>query len=297
MKTNILLATHNGASWLDAQLESIAAQRDVQISLVASDDASTDDTREILAKWATRLPMMLLPFLPERMGSAHKNFLRLIHDADPADADFFAFADQDDIWLPTKLARAIACLKMQDADGYSGNVIAFWPNGRRILIDKAQPQRRFDYLFSAPGPGCTFVLPRKVFLHLQAFVRQNYAQLQTLWIHDWLIYAFVRSGGGRWYIDPEAHVLYRQHDSNAMGANVGWRAARMRLARIRTGAFRRDILAIADAVGEQGWVVEALRRFGWLDRVRLTLGVNQFRRRFHERLLLAVSFWLMPRYL
>lgn len=275
-------------------MESIAAQREVRVFLVVSDDASTDGTRAVLADWENRLPMTVLPPLPERLGSAHKNFLRLIRDTDPADADFFALADQDDIWLPGKLSRAAACLDAHAADGYSSNVTAFWPDGRRVLIDKAQPQRRFDHLFSAPGPGCTFVLPRAVFLRLQAFVRRDFARLQSLWMHDWLIYAFVRAGGGRWYIDPEAQLLYRQHGGNAVGANVGWRAARQRLARIRSGAFRDDVLAIADAVGERGWVVDALRRFNCRDRLRLTCGVGQFRRRFQERLALAMFLWWMP---
>ena len=291
----VLLATYNGVRWLEEQLESTLRQQGVQVSVVASDDSSSDGTVELLQRWGSRDRIQILPPSANRFGSAHRNFLRLIRDAEPGDADFFALADQDDIWLPDKLLRAVECLSASSAQGYSGNVTAFWPDGRVQLIDKAQPQRSLDYLFGSPGPGCTFVLPRSVFLKLKAFITEQFDRLQTIWVHDWLIYAFVRSSGGRWHIDSSPLMLYRQHGLNEIGVNAGWRAAMNRWKLVRSGGYRRDILAIADATGVANTVVDSLRHLNLADRMALILRVRAFRRRFSECLILAVLLMVMPR--
>lgn len=291
----VLLATYNGAPWLDEQLESTASQQGVRVTLVASDDSSSDGTMEVLKRWASRVAIEILPSSITRFGSAHRNFLRLIRDAEPGDADFFALADQDDIWLPGKLLRGIECLNSMAAQGYSSNVTAFWPDGQRQLINKAQPQRSLDHLFESPGPGCTFVLPRPVFLKLKVFITEHFNSLQSIWVHDWLIYAFVRSSGGRWHIDSQTLMLYRQHGRNEIGVNAGWRAAMNRWKLVRSGAYRRDILAIAEATCIRNEVVQSLRRLNVMDRIRLILRVREFRRRFSECLILAMFFLVMPR--
>ncbi|HEU4460732.1 MAG TPA: glycosyltransferase [Methylibium sp.] len=291
----VLLATHNGASWLNEQLRSIVQQQGVRVFVVASDDSSTDGTPQLLAQWEKQKSLSMMPTAGTRFGNAHRNFLRLIRDAELSDAEYFALSDQDDIWLPGKLARGIECLRSHAAHGYSSNVTAFWPDGTQLLIDKAQPQRRFDHLFGSPGPGCTFVLPRGVFEDLRAFVTQNFERIQSIWVHDWLIYAFVRCRGGRWHIDDRPCMLYRQHGRNEIGVNAGWKAALNRLNHVRSGAYRRDILAIADSVGESAEVVEAVRRLRLRDRLHLTLGVRQFRRRLWDGLVLALFFLVMPR--
>jgi rhamnosyltransferase len=294
LNVRVLLATYNGAKWLDEQIDSLIKQQGVRVSIVSSDDSSSDASVKILLNWAKNHPVVVLPQSLNRFGCAHRNFLRLIRDTELGDADYFALSDQDDIWLPGKLWRGIVCLISQDAQGYSSNVTAFWPDGSIKKIDKAHPQQPLDYLFSAPGPGCTFVLTRSMFIRLQAFVSESFDQLQSIWVHDWLIYAFVRAQGGKWHIDPQSNMLYRQHGNNEIGVNYGWRAALSRWKRVRSGAYRRDILAIADSVGESDYIVEALRRFRFIDRLSLILNVRHFRRRYTECVYLAFLFLIMP---
>jgi rhamnosyltransferase len=291
----VLLATYNGALWLDEQIQSIVAQQGVRVSVIASDDASSDQTPALLDAWSIRSDLVALPCVSERFGSAHRNFLRLIRDTPLGDADYFALADQDDIWLANKLLRGIDCLRSVRAHAYSSNVTAFWADGSKYRIDKAQPQRSYDYLFGSPGPGCTFVFPRLEFVRLQRWVTHSFDELQAIWVHDWLIYAFIRSHGMRWHIDHHANMLYRQHGSNEVGVNAGWAAALSRVRHVRCGAYRKDILAIADAVGDSSRVVAAVRRLALVDRFWLIGRVRQFRRRLSECLILAIFIFLMPR--
>lgn len=290
----VLLATHDSSAWLEGQLQSVFDQEAVTVSLVVSDDCSRDATPAVLKSWSLGKRMKVLPPAVEPFGNAHRNFMRLIVDAPIDDAEYVALCDHDDVWLKDKLARAITCLKETGAAGYSSNVTAFWSDGRERLIDKAQPQRKWDHLFSSPGPGCTFVLPSQVFLQLRSWLAAQIDSVRNFSVHDWLIYAYVRERGLSWHIDALPGMRYRQHAYNEIGANVGWQAARRRVQYVRSGAYRRDVLMLAGMVGHDGRVVHALRQLGLLDRFWLIVNVHRFRRHWRDQLALAALFALMP---
>jgi len=291
----VLLATYNSALWLRQQLDSIFAQQGVVLHLFVSDDRSTDDTVSIIDEYANRFPVTLLPCLADRFGNANRNFLRLIRDTDVAGFDHVAFSDHDDIWNPDKLRRAVDRIAQLGVHAYSSDVTAFWTDGRVQLVLKSKPQRLYDYLFESPGPGCTFVFLRASFENLRVFVLQRFEEARQVKVHDWLIYAYARTHGWGWYIDNWPSMLYRQHGDNEIGANSGWQAIRRRLWEIRSGEFRTDVLTIADLVGDNSWVVKALRRLSTVDRLRLMLMAREFRRRRWHCWLLALFFLLMPR--
>ncbi len=104
----ILLCTHNGASYLRAQLDSYLAQEHTDWSLWVSDDHSTDQTREILQDFAADHPDREVHLLTG-IGRGHAaNYLSLMcHPALPKDG-FVALSDQDDVWLPDRLSRGMA---------------------------------------------------------------------------------------------------------------------------------------------------------------------------------------------
>jgi rhamnosyltransferase len=289
----VLLATYNGATWLREQLDSILIQRGVRVAIHASDDGSTDATDALLRTYEAQGRLVRLPPV-ERLGNANRNFMRLIQDADIGDADFAAFADQDDLWNDDKLERAIQFLSGSGAHAYSGDVTAFWPDGRERVLEKSQPQREYDYLFEAPGPGCTFVFTRSAFLELRAWVRSHAGRVRQAKAHDWLIYAYARVHGWRWTLDTRPGLLYRQHDRNEVGANVGRAAARARFAHLRNGGFRRDALFIAELVGDDSPMLAALRRLNLLDRLRLALAFRSLRRRWRDALVM-IAFALLTR--
>jgi rhamnosyltransferase len=291
----ILLATYNGAKWLPEQLDSISQQLGVRPRVVASDDQSTDNTLGVLSHWSNLIDLTVLNKSDIRFGSAHRNFLRLVRDAPIGDCAYVALCDQDDIWLPDKLNRAIQCLQSTSAAAFSSDVTAFWPDGRQQLVLKSQRQRRHDYLFGSPGPGCTFVWPVEIFRQMRAWVIENFDQMQDIWVHDWLMYAYIRAQGLHWHIDDVPLMLYRQHGLNEIGANRGLRAALARWRHVRTGSYRRDILSIARVIQERSPVVSAVNRLNGRDRLWLMAHAREFRRSFSECLVLAGLLLFMPR--
>src|SRR5437868_8067638 len=95
---NILLPTHNGAKFLSGMLESISAQSYRDIILTIRDDGSTDETYSLLSAWAAGRPSVCVSS-GKNLG-AMRSFFHLLQSA--RDSDYFAFADQDDVWLPEK---------------------------------------------------------------------------------------------------------------------------------------------------------------------------------------------------
>lgn len=288
----ILLATYNGERWLDQQLDSLLAQQGVEVTIFVSDDASTDATRTCLLSRHDERIRLLPPVA--RFGSAAGNFFRLLRDVDFSGFDAVSLSDQDDIWHADKLQRALALMASQQVDAVSGNVLAFWPDGRELLLRKNQPQRAWDHFFEAAGPGCTYVLSPALAASLQQVLRIRAAAMSRISLHDWFIYCHARTQGFRWYIDARPAMHYRQHDGNVIGANQGLAAARDRLRRILSGWYREQILLMAEACGQER-AVPAL----WLRQGRrpallpLLWHVRRMRRYWRDQVLLAFTFVLL----
>ncbi len=244
----VCLAAYNGMAYIVEQIETILLQKNVDFQVFVSVDKSTDGTENCLTEWALYEPRLtLLPF-GQRFGGAGPNFYRLLRDIDLTGFDYLSFADQDDIWQPDKLWRAHCLLTVQDATGYSSNFTAFWPSGKSRLINKAWPQRSWDFLFESAGPGCTYVLHSSLALPLQRLVCDADKSLLLIDYHDWLTYAFARFHKFTWVIDDWSSMRYRQHAYNQIGVNAGWRSLWFRVRKILSGYGFEQSLLIADLI-------------------------------------------------
>ena len=293
----VLLAACNGAEYLVQQVDSILQQRGVQVSIVCSVDFSMDATLELLTAYARRDSRVAILPVHERFGAAAPNFFRLMGDSDLTQVDIVAYSDQDDIWLPEKLLRAWQCMQVSGAAGYSSNCMAFWADGRATLLDKAQPQRKWDHFFEAAGPGCTYVISATLASALQQRIRTCNVQLAGVDYHDWLTYAFARHNGYIWHIDKQAHIHYRQHAANQLGANVGWRSFRRRVLALHHGYGHDQAIKVARAIGAQNHPVVQRGllggRWGYL---WLALQARGCRRRLGDQWLFVVAnIWMAMR--
>lgn len=279
----VLLAAYNGVHWLPEQVTSILEQEDVDVTLFISVDRSDDGTEAWCeALQANKPAVKVLPF-GLRFGGAGKNFFRLLRDVELSPFDAVSLADQDDIWYPDKLARAYQHIA-QGNDAYSSNVLAFWPDGREMLVEKHQPQVQYDYLFEAAGPGCTYMLSPLLANQFTGFLLEKWEQIQDVTLHDWLIYAYARSQHMRWYIDPRPSMRYRQHASNQVGVNTGSAAMQARLGKVLSGWWLRQSMHIASLVGlEQSAFVASWAALDVKSLLRLALNARQCRRRNRDK--------------
>lgn len=240
----VLMASYNGASWVEAQLRSIFAQQ-ILLSLAVRDDASTDDTLTVIQAACDRQPNVVIHRASAPSGSAAKNFFMLMQSVDVTGQDFVALADQDDVWEPDKLARAVACLRKSGATGYSAAVRAFWPNGKTAVLSQNPRPTAADYLFEGAGQGCTFVMRTAFFARVQRTLTSHRSLLARIHYHDWALYALCRIESGRWFYDHRVCMQYRQHEANDTGARSGLAAMKKRIALVRSGWYGEQIDAIA----------------------------------------------------
>ncbi len=244
----VLLAAYNGRERIEEQINSILSQKNVNINIFISVDISNDDTLDFCNRLEQESDYVTVLPYGEHFGVAAKNFYRLIRDVDFSNFDYVSLADQDDIWYPEKLAHAVNTLQNNNALAYSSDVMAFWDNKVEKLVKKSFPQKRFDYYFGSPGPGCTYVLNCDSAMLLKVFINNNWENVNYTERHDWLIYAFFRSRGMPWYIDSKVLMLYRQHESNQEGAHLGFKSHLTRIKMINNGWYRTEVRKISELI-------------------------------------------------
>ncbi len=245
----ILLATYNGADFLAEQLHSLTAQDDAGWRLIWRDDGSDDGSAALVEAFGRQFPGRTerLSTSPGRLGVAG-SYHALARQA-PTGA-YLAFCDQDDVWLPGKLARGRAALQDIPAD-----VPALYC-ARQLLVDahlrplgpSLPVHTRPDFAMALAqniATGCTIMLNPAA----AALLRASPPPAATL--HDWWSYLLVAGAGGRLVVDDEPVVLYRQHGRNLIGApHTRWRRALLALRR-GPGAFMDIFRAHVAALAEQ----------------------------------------------
>lgn len=286
----VLLAAYNGMQWIETQLNSILEQQGVCLTVFISVDQSIDDTLALCKRLAAENPCIRVLSYGEYFGGAARNFFRILYEVDFSKFDYICFADQDDIWLPDKLSRAHEMLSSTGADAYSSNVVAFWPDGRKVFIEKSQGQVQWDFLFEAAGPGCTYVLCKELGCALQGLLKSRWIDVQKVGLHDWFAYAFARSNGYRWVIDDYAGMLYRQHEQNQVGVNQGWQASLHRARKIFSGWGLAQSVLIAELVGlSDEPFVKRWSGGSRADLLWLAFHAWQCRRRVRDKIIFALS--------
>jgi glycosyltransferase involved in cell wall biosynthesis len=225
-RVNVLLTTYNGSRFLREQLESIDAQTLPPYRVTIRDDGSTDDTNRRVEKWAAGRANVLLLRGP-RLGVTN-NFFAVLANPDTK-SDYFAFADQDDVWLPDKMERAVVALR-QCSSGepamYCTRVECVDESLRHLGYSKIPKRPGFaNALVENIATGCTMMLNRCA----RELVCERLPQRALL--HDWWCYLTISSLGKIFY-DERPSIQYRQHASNVTGAaTTQWELFRLRFLR------------------------------------------------------------------
>lgn len=164
---SVVLPTHNRASVLARSIRSVLAQTYTNLELIVVDDASTDNSAEVVAEFDD--PRVIYHRLPENSGAAVARNV----GAQIAQGSFLAFQDSDDEWLLDKLSRQLEAMQKSGAEllccGYismrgHGAVIAKRPNGR-MQVGEWGADNIYDFFFITP----TWLIARKTFNELDGF--------------------------------------------------------------------------------------------------------------------------------
>lgn len=210
----VLMSTYDGATYVEEQVRSILAQEHRQLRLRVRDDGSRDGTVDALRELVDQDSRMVLEAGPNLGLPAA--FFRLL-DSSSDDADLFALADQDDVWLPDKLSRAATALADVDGPALYCARVDVVDAGLRLLYPHELPLRGPSFanaLVQNIALGCTVVVNRSA----RDLVRGNWPRDCVM--HDAWLY-LVLAGMGAVIYDPRSVVLYRQHGNNTVGMGSG----------------------------------------------------------------------------
>lgn len=262
----ILLASYNGAAFLPAQLDSIAAQSHRDWRLIVSDDGSSDATRQIVGDFAARYGAGQVTVIDGPRQGATRNFLHLVEQAPRGPA--LAFCDQDDVWYPEKLARAMAAITPHDGPAhYAARTIICAED-----LTELTPSRRFsrpfgfrNALIQACMAGNTAVFNSAAAAILQHGVGAAIAA--GIESHDWWAYQLISGAGGLPIHDPEPVLSYRQHGRSEMGRNDTPRAMAKRLGQLFQGDYGTWLQANHRALDQSRHLLTAANR-DLLDRMQ-----------------------------
>jgi Glycosyl transferase family 2 len=246
---SVAMATYDGAEFLEAQLASIAAQTRKPIELVVCDDGSSDGTVEIVERFARQAPFEVrLIRNRERLGYG-QNFMKA---ARLCRGEVIAWSDQDDVWMPEKLALCVAEFeKYPDVllVVHSAQIGDWVKRGKPFIVGplvryrsrrrEERMLRRRSVYTSASIPleisarGNAYVVSRRVLEVGDALAASLPGIFGEFSGHDTWV-SFLATSIGRVVLLPDALVCYRQHGGQVSGSV----APRPLATRVRNSASR-----------------------------------------------------------
>ena len=255
LSVSVAMATYNGADFLDAQLASIAAQTRTPDELVVCDDGSNDGTVEILERFAREAPFEVRLIRNEQRLGYGENFMKA---ARCCRGDVVAWSDQDDVWMPEKLARCLHVFE-QDPDVLfvehstqigvgtdggtrlvSGPLGKYWSRRRELRI-----LRRRSVYTPASLPlelyswGHSCVVSRRVLELGDTLATTIPGVFDEFSGHDtWTL--ILATAAGKAVLLPDVLVQYRQHVEQVAGAYRAGAPRRSVATRVTQSAARRQ---------------------------------------------------------
>lgn len=218
-KVAVLMSSYNGERYIREQIDSILAQKDVDVTLFVRDDGSTDDTVTIVRSYLSRRNIKLLVDGQNlRPGLSFLTLLKKVARTE-SEFDYYAFADQDDIWLEDKLKSAVDMIGINDNPVlYCSNQTIYQEGKIYNLRFSEKPKiTLMSQLSSNIIYGCTMVMNRALVSVVNSvkFPSRFFLERRN---HDaWVILCALVKGNVVY--DHNSHIWYRIHSSNTVGLN------------------------------------------------------------------------------
>lgn len=216
-KILVLMSSYNGEKYIRHQIDSILNQKDCAVDLLVRDDGSNDSTREIIKSYETCGRVKLLN--EGQNLHAARSFLRLIEVA--SEYDYYAFADQDDVWDEDKLISGINILRQENGPTlYCSNARVVDEN-LNMFGYNVYRHRKYTNLESVVVTGnfmgCTMIFNNKLREKILNYLNPSYCLM-----HDYYLSVLCMLIGGKIIYDEIPHMSYRIHGKNTVGVSTSF---------------------------------------------------------------------------
>lgn len=210
---SVAMTTYNGQHYIREQLDSILEQTYIPDEIIIVDDCSSDATMEILNTYARAHYDIMKIYQNESNLGYIKNFEKAIS---LCSSQYIALSDQDDIWMHNKLEVLLNGIGDSLLIHSDAHIIDAEGNILKKSYSKSARKRTvlnyFDMVYFNSVTGCTTLFKRELFSMTAPF--------PEIMPHDWWLgMVAVFSDSIEYCSDPL--IMYRQHESNAIGSNLG----------------------------------------------------------------------------
>lgn len=217
---SIMMAAYNGSQFVAKQIDSIILQTYTNWVLYISDDGSTDDTLKIIEQYQSKYPNKIVLLRNDHEHGATENFAFLLQNV--PDTRFYAFCDQDDIWMSNKLQVMVDEYEKNDLD----KLPALLYSELRIIDqnDKELCHTMEEWCGSKLGddnhleklalanyiPGCAMFFNHRLYELVEVIPN-------GIVMHDWWVAFNAAVFGIIWKVGDKPLFAYRQHLDNVIG--------------------------------------------------------------------------------
>ncbi len=284
----ILLATYNGETYLEEQIDSLIHQTFQDFKIYIHDDASTDNTVAVIEKCVKQFPDKIVSLEYGKTGGAAANFMSMIQRVSEP---YIMFCDQDDFWMPDKIEKSCSKIKSMEKASNGKPCLAF--TDLYVVDDKLNvisdsfmkysdinPYRtKYTHLLvQNVAPGCTMILNRAL-----AELAVKCDNIDNIIMHDWWIMLVAATYGELSYID-EPTIKYRQHMKNVVGAKKTSIVSKMakifrqifdssffkkrKIGTNKIVTFASELLKVADLPEDKSDVISQLSQFSSMPKYR-----------------------------
>ena len=237
-KIAIILGFYEGYEFINKQLQSIFDQTHQNFIIFVTDDNSKDNFAIEKLKINERNKKKIrVGFRNKNIGYA-KNFLNALVSINDY-FDYYAFSDQDDIWHPEKLEKAIKSL-----EEYPDNQANLY-GPRTQLIGKSEEIKLGKSIEFKKSPSFQNALTQNIFGGNTMVFNRNAFDLicssnldQKIIAHDWWCYQIISGAGGNVFYDKNIYLKYRQHNNNLIGSNISLKDKWLRFCKVANGNFK-----------------------------------------------------------
>jgi glycosyltransferase involved in cell wall biosynthesis len=265
-KLILVLASYNGARFIEDQIRSIQGQTFKDWTLLIRDDGSSDDTVDrirSLAQTDNRITLLI-----DELGNlgVTQNFARLMQAALDGGADYVAMSDQDDVWHREKLK--ILLDEMQKIESSNTTTIPILVHSDLEVVDRVMCTINtsfMDYAGISPAPPrLEHLLCQNIVTGCACLINRTLLKLalpvsREVPLHDWWLALLALSCGVIGYVE-QTLVRYRQHEKNVVG--VKYDLARTVRHLLKPVHWQQQVNAVRSSILQAGLLIERLQVSG-----------------------------------
>lgn len=221
------MAVYNGQQWVKRQLDSIAAQTKKPDEVVIRLDGCSDDSESVIRSWMHRHPEIPVRLIVSEVNEGYRaNFRHLLEEAK---GDWIFLSDQDDEWIPEKIAVMMETVNAHPEIGLLASSFVFIDQNSSVFEVPGLPgysnNNLIPWQIEHPG-GVNFIGLEKMFLHnyfqgcamaLRKEIAEEYLRFdENILPHDWNLAAAAAAHHQLAYLDVPL-FRYRMHGGNTIG--------------------------------------------------------------------------------